>query len=35
MSLVNLSQIEIKENNDPMVDLSGYPFILEPKYFQQ
>lgn len=35
MSLINFTQIEIKENNDPMVDLSEYPFILEPKYFQQ
>lgn len=29
------SEIPIHENNDPMIDLSGYPFAVEPVYFNQ
>src|SRR4030042_6087748 len=35
MSLINFSKIKIQENNDPLADLSEYPFIIEPKYFQE
>lgn len=35
MTLVEFESSPIKENNDPLVDLSGYDFILEPIYFKQ
>ncbi|MFA5947692.1 MAG: M15 family metallopeptidase [Candidatus Gracilibacteria bacterium] len=35
MSLVKYTSIKIKENNEPMVDLAKYGFIIEPKYFKQ
>ncbi len=35
MTLVKYTSIEIRENNEPMVDLATFDFVLEPKYFQQ
>jgi len=35
MTLVKYTSVEIRENNESMVDLSTLGFILEPKYFQQ
>lgn len=35
MTLVKYTSVEIRENNEPMVDLSTLGFIIEPKYFQQ
>lgn len=35
MTLVDYTFIEIKENNEPMVNLKKMGFILETKYFEQ
>lgn len=35
MTLVKYTSIEIRENNEPMVSLDKYGFIIEPKYFQK
>ncbi len=35
MTNLRYEQIPIKENNDPLVDLSAYPFVLDPIYFAQ
>ncbi|MFA6520851.1 MAG: M15 family metallopeptidase [Candidatus Gracilibacteria bacterium] len=35
MTLVQYTSVEIKENNEPIVDASTLGFILEPKYFKQ
>jgi len=35
MTNLRFEHIPIIENNDHMVDLSEYPFILDPVYFQQ
>ncbi len=35
MTLVPYTSIKIKDNNESMVDLNQFDFILDPKYFQQ
>lgn len=35
MTLVSFESIEIKESNEPLVDLANFDFILEPFYFKQ
>lgn len=35
MTVVSFESVEIKELNEPLVDLDGYDFILEPMYFKQ
>lgn len=35
MTLVAYQAIKIEENNDPLVDLSEFDFVLEPSYFKQ
>jgi zinc D-Ala-D-Ala dipeptidase len=35
MTLVKYTSIEIRENNETMVDLGTLGFLVEPKYFQQ
>jgi D-alanyl-D-alanine dipeptidase len=35
MTNVLFESIPIKENNEPMVDLNSYPFIVEPVYYKQ
>ncbi|HUT22173.1 MAG TPA: M15 family metallopeptidase [Candidatus Bipolaricaulota bacterium] len=35
MTLAKYTSIEIKENNELMVDLGALGFLVEPKYFQQ
>lgn len=34
MTQIKFEHIEIRENNEPLVDLSGYPFVIEPFYHQ-
>ncbi|MES2135296.1 MAG: M15 family metallopeptidase [Patescibacteria group bacterium] len=31
----SLNVVPIHENGDPLVDLAGFPFVLEPVYFQE
>ncbi len=35
MTAVAFESIEIKESNEPLVDLESYGFLLEPMYFKQ
>lgn len=35
MTLLQYETIPIHETNEPLVDLSTYPFIIEPAYYQQ
>jgi hypothetical protein len=35
MSNLSYESILIQENGDPLVDLSTYPFILEPQYYNR
>lgn len=35
MTLVNYTEIPVEDNDEPLVDLAGYDFVLEPRYFQQ
>lgn len=35
MTLVQYTTIKIEENNEPLIDLAKFDFILEPKYFHQ
>lgn len=35
MTNLRYEEVPVEENNDPLVDLSDYPFILEPFYFRQ
>jgi D-alanyl-D-alanine dipeptidase len=35
MSRLIFESITIIENNDPLVDLGDYPFVVEPVYYQQ
>ncbi|MBI4363699.1 MAG: D-alanyl-D-alanine carboxypeptidase family protein [Candidatus Doudnabacteria bacterium] len=35
MTSIPFESVAIKENNEPLVDLNKYPFILEPVYFKQ
>lgn len=35
MTLLRFESIPIVENHEPLVELSSYPFILEPVYFKQ
>ena len=35
MTLIEYTNINIKDNEEPLVNLSDYNFVLEPKYFQQ
>lgn len=35
MTLLDYTHIEIRENGEPLLDLSTFGFVLEPHYFQQ
>lgn len=35
MTLVNYTSIEIRENNEPMVELENLGLLVDPQYFQQ
>ena len=35
MTLLKFESIPIEESGEPLIDLSGYPFVLEPVYFKQ
>ena len=35
MTRASFEEIPIAENNEPLVDLNDYPFIIEPSYFKQ